>query len=165
MASPVINLDDVPTRDTSHGDRFAATLGRIGPLIGAQKLGCMLHRVSPGKAAFPRHAHHANEEMMIVLEGAGTYRLGDREHPVRAGDIVSAPASDGSGAHQMVNTSDADLVYLCVSTRLDPEVVEYPDSGKFAVASMVPEDTGLLGARIAYIGRVENSLDYFDGEE
>ena len=43
-------------------------------------------------------------------------------------------------------------------------MVEYPDSGKFAVGSMVPEDKGLLGARIAYIGRKENSLEYFDGE-
>jgi hypothetical protein len=43
-------------------------------------------------------------------------------------------------------------------------VLEYPDSGKFVVASMIPEDKGNFGARIAYVGRVENSLDYWDAE-
>ena len=49
--------------------------------------------------------------------------------------------------------------------RLDPEVVEYPDSNKFAVASLTSPDKGLLAARLLYIGRRETSLGYFDGEE
>lgn len=161
---PVINLADVPLRDMAQGENFEAKLGRIGPLIGAKQLGCMLHIVPPGKKAFPRHAHHANEEMMIILAGSGTYRAGDETYSVRAGDVIAAPAGDGTTAHQLVNSGTEELRYLCVSTRHDPEVIEYPDSNKFAVASMVPEDKGLMGARIAYVGRVENSLDYWEGE-
>jgi uncharacterized cupin superfamily protein len=162
---PIINLADVPLRESRHGETFAAQLGRIGPLIGARKLGCQLHVVPPRKKAFPRHAHHVNEEMFFVLSGAGAYRLGEETYPIRAGDVLSAPPGDGSTAHQIINTSDEELRYLGFSTRLDPEVVEYPDSGKFAVASMAPPDTGLLGAKFVYIGRAGESLNYWDNEE
>ena len=35
--------------------------------------------------------------------------------------------------HKLVNTGDSDLVYLCLSTNLMPEITEYPDSGKVGV--------------------------------
>lgn len=161
---PILNLDDVPLREMTHGENFSAQLGRIGPLIGAKQLGCMLHVVPPGKKAFPYHAHHANEELLVILAGQGSYRMGEANYSVRSGDVIAAPAGDGSTAHQLINTGNSELRYLCISTRHDPEVVEYPDSGKFVVASMVPEDKGLIDARIAYVGRVENSLEYWDGE-
>ncbi len=103
--------------------------------------------------------------MFFVLSGEGSYRLGEETYPIRAGDVIGAPAGDVSTAHQIVNTGSAELRYLGFSTRLDPEVVEYPDSNKFAVASMVPPDKGLIAAKLIYIGRRETSLDYFDGEE
>lgn len=164
MTKPVINLADVALRDHSHGERYKARLGRIGALIGAQKLGCQLHVVPPGKSAFPCHVHHVNEEMFLILEGEGTYHCGAETYPVHTGDVICAPAGDLERPHQLTNSSANELRYLAFSTRFDPDVVEYPDSGKFAVASMVPPDKGLLGARLAYIGRKESSLDYWDGE-
>ena len=163
--NPILNIADAPLRDAGDGKGFAAKVGRIGPLIGAQKLGCMLHVVAAGQKAFPRHAHHVKEEMFFIVAGEGTYRLGEEKYPVKAGDLISAPPGDASTAHQIVNTSGEELRYLAFSTRLDPEVVEYPDSGKFAVTSMVPPDKGLLAAKLMYIGRRESSLGYFDGEE
>ena len=165
MTKPVVNIADVPLRDGGNGGQFVARLGRIGFAIGASKLGCQLHVVPAGKKAFPRHAHHVNEEMFFVVSGEGTYRLGDETYPIRAGDVMSAPAGDVSTAHQIVNTGAAELRYLGFSTRLDPDIVEYPDSNKFAVASMVPPDKGLIAAKLAYVGRREGSLGYFDGEE
>ena len=41
-------------------------------------------------------------------------------------------------------------------------MVEYPDSGKFAVASRYDWATRKGGIR--YVGRAESSLDYWDGE-
>jgi uncharacterized cupin superfamily protein len=165
VTKPVVNIADVPLRDGGNGAQFVAKLGRIGSAIGAEKLGCQLHIVPAGKKAFPRHAHHVNEEMFFVLSGEGTYRLGEETYPIRTGDLMSAPAGDVSTAHQIVNTGSTELRYLGFSTRLDPEIVEYPDSNKFAVASMVPPDKGLIAAKLVYIGRREGSLGYFDGEE
>lgn len=165
MTKHVVNIADVPLRETSHGDSFEAQLARIGPLVGAKKLGCQLHIVPSGKKAFPRHAHHANEEMFFIIAGAGTCRIGNDVFPVQAGDVIAAPAGDGSTAHQIVNTSAGELRYLAFSTRLDPDVVEYPDSGKFTVASMVPDDGGLRAARVSHIWRPGSAIDYFDGED
>jgi uncharacterized cupin superfamily protein len=165
VTKPIVNIADVPLRDGGNGGKFEAKLGRIGSLIGAQKLGCQLHIVPAGKKAFPRHAHHVNEEMFLVLAGEGTYRVGDETYPIREGDVIGAPPGDASTAHQIANTGTGELRYLAFSTRLDPDVVEYPDSNKFAVASMVPPDKGLIAAKLVYIGRREGSLGYFDGEE
>jgi Fe-S cluster assembly ATP-binding protein len=109
---PIMNLADVPLRESRHGETFAAQLGRIGPLIGAKKLGCQLHIVPPRKKAFPRHAHHANEEMFFVLSGTGQFRIGEETHAIRAGDVIAALSGDGSTAHQIVNTSDEELGLL-----------------------------------------------------
>jgi uncharacterized cupin superfamily protein len=165
MTKSAINIADAPVRDIRHGEKYAAKLARIGPLIGAKKLGCQLHIVPPGKRAFPRHAHHANEEMFFIVEGSGTCRIGEEVFAVRAGDVIAAPAGGGPAAHQIVNTSAAELRYLAFSTRLDPDVVEYPDSGKISVASMVPEDGGLKAARVVHIWRPGAELDYYDGED
>jgi uncharacterized cupin superfamily protein len=164
VTRPVVNIADVPLRDGGNGAQFAAKLGRIGGMVGASKLGCQLHIVPAGKKAFPRHAHHANEEMFYVVSGEGAFRLGDETYPIRTGDVLSAPAGDASTAHQIVNTGSVELRYLGFSTRLDPDVVEYPDSQKFSVASMVPPDKGLKAAKLFYMGRRADSLDYFDGE-
>jgi uncharacterized cupin superfamily protein len=103
--------------------------------------------------------------MMLILSGQGAYRVGDETFPVRAGDVIAAPAGEASSAHQLSNTGTEDLRYLCFSTRFDPDVVEYPDSGKFGVASMVPEGKGLTSAQLAYVGRLDSAVNYWDGEE
>src|ERR1700710_2190720 len=108
-SGPLVNIDDVTLRDGGNGDQFVAKLGRIGALIGAQKLGCQFHVVPAGKKAYPRHNHHANEEMFYVVGGEGTYRLGDQSYAIRAGDVIAAPAGDVSTAHQIVNTGSGEL--------------------------------------------------------
>ena len=165
MAHPIANIADVPLRTVGDGKIFNGQCGRIGALIGAKKLGCQLHIVQAGQKAFPRHAHHANEEMFFVVSGSGTYRYGTESRAIRAGDVISAPAGKVETAHQILNTSDAELRYLAFSTRLDPDVVEYADSNKFMVASLIPDDGGLRGAGLMYIGRLDSAVDYWDGEK
>jgi uncharacterized cupin superfamily protein len=158
---PVMNLDEARLVPVGNGGKFKAEIASLGALIGARKLGVSLCVVPAGSRAFPRHAHHVNEEMVFVLEGAGTWHHGTDSTPVRAGDLIAAPPGDGTTAHQMENTSDGVLKYLTFSTKLEPEVVEYPDSGKFGLASAAGHDK----AHIRFIGRLESSLTYFDGEE
>ena len=71
---PIVNMADVPLREFGKGDKFAAKLGRIGPMLGSTGLGCTLTVVSPGKRAFPFHRHHVIHEMFLVLDGAGEIR-------------------------------------------------------------------------------------------
>jgi uncharacterized cupin superfamily protein len=162
---PVVNLDEVPLMDFGDGKGFVAKLGRIGPLIGADQLGCALTVVPPGKKAFPFHAHHANEEMAYILAGTGELRLGASRHPLRAGDVVAMRAGGPEMAHQIVNTGATELRYLVVSTMRQPEAVEYPDSGKFAVTAGMLPGGGPRDARLRVIGRAKDTLDYWDGEK
>lgn len=160
---PVINLADVPLRDNSHGEMFGGRTGSFGGRIGSVGIGAMLHEVKPGTAAFPFHAHHVTHELFIVLEGEGTYRFGTERYPIKAGDVLAAPAGGGEVAHQIVNTGSVTLRYVGVSANpMKTDVVEYPDSGKFAVSSRFDWATQSGGVR--FIGRAGNSLDYWEGE-
>lgn len=160
---PVISLADVPLQKRGNGGSFEAEIGSFGAMIGSTGIGCMLHVVQPGKRAFPRHAHHQIHELFVILEGDGTYRCGDEEYPVAAGDVCAAPTGGAETAHQLVNTGDKPLKYIGVSTQAETEVVEYPDSEKFAVMSRF--DWSTMSGGVRFIGRAKDSLDYFDGEE
>ena len=162
--NPILNISDVPLTDHGHGDAFAAKLGQIGPLTGMKQLGCRLVVLPPGKKAWPFHNHHANEEMFVILEGTGTLRLGEAEHPVKPGDVIACPAGGAETAHQLIAAPDSELRYLAISTMLQPEVAEYPDSGKFIVMSGSAPGGDQAPRRLRYISRPENTLDYWDGE-
>ncbi|EAZ89476.1 cupin domain-containing protein [Crocosphaera chwakensis] len=82
MKKPIINLEEIELNEFGNGKAFSAKLGRIGPIIGTRQLGAMLHILPPGKKAFPKHAHHANEEMMIILKGNVTYHQGSQSWPI-----------------------------------------------------------------------------------
>ncbi len=161
---PIINLADVPLRDTGNGKEFRAKAGSFGRMIGSSGLGVMLHVVEPGQKAFPFHSHHTIHELFLILEGTGTYRFGRERYAVKAGDVLAAPTGGAEHAHQLINTGTTTLKYLGISAAAgQTEVVEYPDSGKFAVTSRYDWATGKGGVR--YVGRQENSLDYWEGEK
>ncbi len=165
IANPVTNIDAVKLMDfASPNGKFKARLGRIGPVIGAEKLGAMITVVEPGKIAFPFHVHHELEEMFYVIEGSGEYRFGEEKYSIRAGDVLAAPTGGPERAHQIINTGDKILKYLAISTIGEPDVVEYPDSGKFLVYSQ-SEKGNPQSARIRFIGRTDMSIGYFDGED
>ncbi len=157
----IINLADAKLGPVGNGKTFEAGFASLGAQIGARKLGASLAVVPPGKRAFPKHAHHVNEEMIFILEGAGTYHCGADTAPVKAGDLIAAPPGDGTTAHQVENTGSVPLRYLTFSTKLEPEVVEYPDSNKFAVSSWAGNPKPVVW----FLGRKDMTLDYFDGED
>jgi uncharacterized cupin superfamily protein len=137
---PVVNVRDLAfARELKHGDKFDCKIAPASPLLGARRLGYNLTSVAPGKRAFPFHNHHANEELFFVLEGEGSLRFGPRTVPVGPGDLIACPPGGPDVAHQLVNTGTGELRYLAISTTIDTDVVQYPDSGKFgAVGGRLP---------------------------
>jgi uncharacterized cupin superfamily protein len=156
----IMNIAEIPLKDNGNGDAFVASIARIGPLLGSTGLGCTLTVIPPGKRAYPFHRHHVIDEMFYVLAGTGEYRLDAETLPLRAGDLVAAPA--GKEAHQIVNTSSAELRFLAFSTIGEVDVVEYPDSGKMAVAAGI-RNADFTTATYKALGRV-TPADYFEGE-
>ncbi len=136
-------------------------MGQIAPLLGARKLGYNITAVPPGKRAFPLHNHRVNEAMFFILEGTGELRFGPETYPVRPGDVIACPPGGQDKAHQIINTGECEMRHLAVSTKLSPEVAEYPDSGKFGVlAEFADEPDG--PTRI--LGREGEGLGYWEGE-
>jgi uncharacterized cupin superfamily protein len=159
-SSPVLTLADVVLEDGTRDARYGSRWGALAPVLGLKHLGVSYDVIAPGHRICPFHCHHANDEFYVVLEGRGTYRNAQGEFPVQAGDVIGAPAGGRDTAHQIINTSDADLRLLVMSSMREPDVCEYPDSDKFAVMA------GPEGARtFRHIGRKGDAVDYYLGEE
>ena len=163
MPNPIINIDNLEFKDFGHEPRFEAGRAEVAGQIGAQKLGYAVVRVPPGKRAWPYHSHYVIEEMFFILEGEGTLRHADLEYPLRKGDFICSPA-DPQQPHQIINTSNRELVYIAVSTQEHTDVFLYPDSGKYGVwhgKTRNPRDPdGFL-----VFARKETAVDYWDGED
>jgi uncharacterized cupin superfamily protein len=108
-------------------DRFPGRhVAAVGAQAGAQRLGASLYELAPGAVGSPLHFHHANEELLLVLEGTLSLRDADATQTLDAGSVVAFPAGHG-GTHSLVNRSDAPVRYLVVSTKNGTDVLEYPD--------------------------------------
>lgn len=172
MPDPIINIDELvldPRPDAfaptgSAAARFDVRIGSIGAMLGARRLGYNLTVVPSGKIAFPFHNHHVNEEMVFVVSGSGRLRIGNRVYALRCGDVVAFPPGGKESAHQIINSGAEELRYLAVSTKLSPEIVEYPDSGKFGVLAQLRSETGAERRSFVFVGREEQSLDYWEDE-
>ena len=160
VRAPILNLADAATHQGSHGEQFAYSWSALAAPLGARTIGANVTRIPPGKAAFPLHHHHANEEHFFVLGGQGTLRVGDRTWPVRPHDYVVCPAGGPERAHQLVNTGHEDLVFLAVSTIVVPDVIGYPDSAKTGVRLGADP-----GARFLVDDRRKGEVGYWDGED
>jgi uncharacterized cupin superfamily protein len=155
----VVNIAELKAGGFEKGSRFALANKPLGRATGARGIGCSFYEVPPGKTAFPNHYHCANEESIYVLEGTGTLRIGADEVQVGPGDYATFPVGPAH-THQLLNTGDGPLRYLCLSTMLLTEVVGYPDSKKIGAFGYAT--TGESMTRIMV--REESAVDYYDGE-
>lgn len=131
LASRLIrNFNDIETESQIREPLYQSQSARLTTGTAATKLGASIDTVAPGKRSCPYHFHYAQEEMFVVIEGIGTLRVAGQMLPLRQGDIVFIPPGPDF-PHQIINTSDAPLKYLSISTCEMPEIVEYPDSEKY----------------------------------
>lgn len=154
----VINQDEVDAVEMRQG-RHQMSHRRLGSQAGNAQLGATLTEIPPGMISYPQHYHFANEEAVYIVSGTGTARIGDARVPVRAGDWIAYPIGPAH-AHQLINDSDAPLVYLCISTAHRCEVVGYPDSNKVGMIARETYDKQWL----RMVVRGDASVDYWEGE-
>ena len=152
-----IYADDWDTTQDHPGYRWSRM--RIARRLGGKMLGASIYLIGPGEKSFPYHYHHANEEMLIVLEGEVTVRTPEGEQAASRGDSLifnTGPA----GAHQLINNTNEDARVMMLSTMVGPEIAQYPDSGNIGVfAARAPGGEGGLARFLD--GSAE--VDYFEG--
>jgi uncharacterized cupin superfamily protein len=147
------NFNEVPLERQQRAPLYDTMCGGVSTGTVAKKLGAGFDVLAPGMRSCPYHLHRAQEEMFIVIEGEGSLRVAGELLPIRAGDVMFIPAGP-EFPHQIVNTSEAPLKYLSISTQERPEVCEYPDSDKFMA----------WGGGFTGLQRRSARLDYWDAE-
>jgi uncharacterized cupin superfamily protein len=123
-------------------DGFTAYRARLGRQLGTERVGISQWLLPAGQAAYPYHFHLAEEEVLVLMEGALALRTPGGWRRVRRGDVVRFPRGE-EGAHQLVNDTGDEARFLVVSTHGTPDVVLYPDEGKIGPAERRTEDDGM----------------------
>lgn len=96
----------------------------LGDAFGLTAFGVNLVRLAPGAQSAFRHRHTRQQEFLYVLEGEPTLVTDDGETALRPGTCAGF-LPDGP-AHQLVNRSGRDAVYLEVGDRVPGDTAEYP---------------------------------------
>jgi uncharacterized cupin superfamily protein len=151
----IVNVFAVGCDDEMEHEGFRIRETGIGDRLGAELIGGSVYEVDPGKKLWPYHLHHANEEWMIVLRGRPTLRTPKGERELVEGDVACFPRG-ADGAHQVRNATEEPVRILMLSTRIAPEILEYPDSGKVATKDAKGEDI--------FQTRYGEPVGYWDGE-
>ncbi len=148
----ITNLHDAPEESMLDGEHWGGSWRVLTPFMRERggRLGVAYNRLPPGRAGCPFHSHQREDEVFFVISGEGVLRYGDDVHPIGPGDCIACPAGTGI-AHQIANTSSADLVYLAMGPHDPDEVCVYPDTGKVFVRSL---------KRVGWLEKV----DYMQGE-
>lgn len=159
-SKPVLNIHELTLRRWRLGAVYQSGFLSFGALLGLKDIGIRYNEVPAKKIGCPFHNHHIEEELFYIIAGEGEYRFGPDRFPVKAGDVLGAPAGGQDTAHQLINTGTVPLAYLAISTKAKAEIIEYPDSGKF-LAKVAGTDTEM---EFEFIGRQDDAVDYWDGE-
>jgi len=141
--------------DPEDPDGFRAGMFRMGPLVGATKLGASLYELPPGQALCPYHYEYAEEEWLLVVSGRPSVRHPGGVDELTPWDVVCFPTGP-EGAHQVRNDHDETARVLMWSEVVYPAATVYPDSDKIGIWTGNRDDNVMV--------RRSSDVPYYDGE-
>ena len=131
MKAKAIDAATVPprARQSNYPEPFRSRMRNrekraLGDHFGLKNFGVNLTRLYPGGESALLHRHSKQDELVYILEGEPTLVTDDGEVPLRPGVCTGFPA--GGVAHQIVNRTDRDVVYLEIGDRTPGDVGTYP---------------------------------------
>jgi len=96
----------------------------LGDVFGLKNFGVNLTRLKPGGESALLHRHSKQDELVYILEGRPTLVTDRGEVQLAPGMCAGFPAA--GLAHQLVNRTDADVVFLEVGDRTAGDEGSYP---------------------------------------
>jgi len=132
---------------------YLCRAARLGPKLGASRLGMSIYDLPPGEAICPYHFEWTDEEWLVVIAGRPMVRTPEGERLLEPGDVVCFPAGP-DGAHHVRNEGSELTRVALLSTKNEFGIAEYPDSDK----------VGVWAGDAHYMLRRSAHLDYWDGE-
>lgn len=126
------------TKPSNYPAPFAARMaGRekraLGDVLGLSNFGVNHTRLLPGAGSALRHAHSKQDEFIYILAGHPTLVTDAGETPLSPGMCAGFKAGTGD-AHQLLNRTDAEVVYLEIGDRTAGDAVTYPDDDLVATS-------------------------------
>lgn len=147
-------IEALPVNHRCEHEGYEYFRRKFVPIGGANNALVSVYEIPPGKAAYPYHYHHKNEETFYILSGEGILKTPDGERKVSAGELLFFPTGP-SGAHKLTNCSKTEnLIYLDFDVIHDVDIAVYPDSDKI----------GIWGMGINMIYPRSSAVDYYEGE-
>ncbi len=124
---------EVPTRSkpSLYPEPFASQMeGRekrqLGDFFGLTNFGVNLTRLKPNAISSLRHAHAKQDEFIYILQGKPTLNFNEGQMQLLPGMCIGFPAGTDN-AHNLVNETEEDVLYLEVGDRTPGDEVVYPD--------------------------------------
>jgi uncharacterized cupin superfamily protein len=127
--APRIARSVYPEPFASRMDKRTKTV--LGAVFGLQNFGVNLTRIAPGGESALMHRHAKQDEFIYIIEGTATLVTDVGERTL--GPNMCAGFAANGVAHQLVNRSDQDVVYLEIGDRTVGDQVEYPNDDLRAV--------------------------------
>ena len=117
------------TKPSNYPEPFFSRMGKrekrpLGDLFGLKNFGVNLTRLRPGGESALLHRHSKQDEFVYILEGNPTL-VTDRGEVALAPGMCAGFAAGGI-AHQLVNRTDRDVVYLEIDDRTPGDDGAYP---------------------------------------
>jgi len=117
------------TKPSTYPEPFFSRMAKrvkrpLGDLFGLKNFGVNLTRLAPGGESALLHRHSRQDELIYVLEGEPTLITDTEEVELMPGMCAGFPAR--GIAHQLVNRTDRDVVYLEVGDRTAGDEGSYP---------------------------------------
>ncbi|MHA1566012.1 MAG: cupin domain-containing protein [Alphaproteobacteria bacterium] len=98
---------------------------QLGDFFGLKNFGVNLTKLAPGGESALLHRHSKQDEFVYVLAGEPTLVTETEEIQLRPGMCAGFPAR--GNAHQLVNRTDQDVVYLEIGDRSPGDEGSYPN--------------------------------------
>ena len=97
----------------------------LGDAFGLKTFGVNLTRIAPGGESALMHRHTHSDELIYILEGEPTLVTDAGEMTLGPGMCAGFPAR--GLAHQLVNRTGRDVVYLEIGDRHPEDGADYPN--------------------------------------
>ena len=126
----LVALDMPPrTKPSNYPEPFFSRMGKrdkrpLGDVFGLKNFGVNLTKLAPGGESALLHRHSKQDEFVYILEGEPTLVTDRGEVQLKPGMVAGFPA--GGLAHQLVNRTDRDVLYLEIGDRTPGDEGSYP---------------------------------------
>jgi len=153
VSRPVVNAASIELEadDAAVPQGYRSPGRRLGPLLEGRRIGASVYELGPDQSICPYHYEVGDEEWLLVIAGRATLRHPGGEDVLEPHDLVCFP-SGPDGAHKLTNHTEQTVRLMIFSTKNEPGIAFYPDSGKIGVWPP------------GKLFREADAVDYWDGE-